>query len=143
LNQLFEKYAIKGEQRFVLAGQNTGFDYRFFQHFWNKHKAESHPEFNHYFNKKVTYDLMHLTKPLHKNNHLDVANVKLGTIMEAFDIKPEGDLHDALTDIKGTFGAFNKTIEKWISVCKKDKAFFNENANDNVKHLFKKLNIKI
>lgn len=142
MNVLFTKYAIKGESRFILAGQNTGFDYRFLQYFWNKHKTPEQPEFNYYFNKKIIYDLQHLTKPLKKHKLLNVENVKLKTIMESLGIVADGELHNALTDIKGTFQSFYELVNRWIDIYHNDLKWFDENASDEIKHLFKKLDVK-
>jgi DNA polymerase III alpha subunit (gram-positive type) len=74
-------------QKFFIAGQNVkAFDWRFLNAFWNRHKIAGEPDFQHYFNNRVSYDLMDLTRPLKKKGILKVENVKLGTIIESFDI---------------------------------------------------------
>ena len=55
---------------------------------------------------------MDITKTLKKYGLLDVKNVKLETIVEALDIEVQGNLHDALTDIKATVNSIYKLLMK-------------------------------
>lgn len=136
LKNIFEKYVVKGEPRYIIAGQNVkSFDWRFLASFWNKHKDAVDLPFDYYFSQKVVYDLMDLTRPLKKNGLLNVPNIKLGTIMEALGVKPEGNLHDALTDIIGTCDSFYKIVDRWIELSVSNPDFVTCNMNDNIKHL--------
>lgn len=125
----------KSPEKFIFAGQNTSFDWRFMVAFWGKNKALTDCDMSEYFDTNITYDLMHLTRPLQKLGLLDVPNVKLGTIVEALDIKLTGNLHDALTDIEGTYKSFYQMIDIWkthltnINVSNK--------MSDGIKHFFK------
>jgi len=136
LKNIFEKYVVKGEPRYIIAGQNVkSFDWRFLASFWNKHKDDGDLPFDYYFSQKVVYDLMDLTRPLKKQGLLNVPNIKLGTIMEALGVKPEGNLHDALTDIIGTCDSFYKIVDRWIELSVSNPDFVTCNMNDNIKHL--------
>lgn len=136
LKEIFERYVVKGESRYVIAGQNVkSFDWRFLASFWNKHKAKDDVPFEYFFSQKIVYDLMDLTRPLKKAGLLNVPNIKLGTIMEAMGIKPQGNLHDALTDIIGTCDSFYAVTDKWIELSRINPDFVTANMNDNIKHL--------
>lgn len=128
-------------EKFFIAGQNVkAFDWRFLVAFWNRHKIAGEPDFQHYFNNRVSFDLMDLTRPLKKKGLLEVENVKLGTIIEALDVKVQGPLHDALTDIDGTYKSFYIMINKWKKLLKKDPSLINELSSD-MKNLFYKMKI--
>ena len=140
LKSVFDKYVVKGQQRYIIAGQNVkAFDWRFLASFWNKHKTEDETTFDYYFRKNVCYDLMDLTRPLKNAGLFKIDNVKLGTIMEALNVKVDGHLHDALTDIKGTFDSFYKMVDKWKELEKAKPKFIETNANDHIKHLFRNI----
>ena len=141
LKNILDKHVVKGEQRYIIAGQNVAFDWKFLTAFWNKHKTEDECDFDYYFNKKTEYELMELTKPLKKHNHISVPNVKLGTIMESLNIVVDGKLHDALTDIKGTYEAFYKILDKWIEIHATDNTFVNKHGSNAVKHIFRKMKL--
>lgn len=134
---ILDKYVVKGEPRFIFAGQNVPFDKRFLSSFWQKHKVTADVDFEYYFSSKIVYDLMDMTRPLKKSGKLNVPNVKLGTIMEALDIKPRGNLHDALTDIIGTCDSVYSMLDKWILLNSTDPVFVELNASDGIKHLLK------
>ena len=128
-------------QKFFIAGQNVkAFDWRFLNAFWNRHKITGEPDFQHYFNNRVSYDLMDLTRPLKKKGILKVENVKLGTIIESLDVKVTGPLHDALTDIDGTYQSFYKMIDLWKVELKKDPTLINE-LSEFMRDLFKRMGI--
>lgn len=128
-------------QKFFIAGQNVkAFDWRFLNAFWNRHKIAGEPDFQHYFNNRVSYDLMDLTRPLKKKGILKVENVKLGTIIESLDVKVTGPLHDALTDIDGTYQSFYKMIDLWKVELKKDPTLINE-LSEFMRDLFKRMGI--
>ena len=136
LKSIFEKYVVKGESRYIIAGQNVkSFDCRFLASFWNKHKDVNDVQFEYFFNQKVVYDLMDLTRPMKKAGILNIPNIKLGTIMEAMNVKPKGDLHDALVDIIGTHDSFYAVVDKWLELTVTNPDFVKLNMNDNVKHL--------
>lgn len=99
--------------KFIIAGQNIkSFDWRFVVAFWDKHKRYADPDFQYYFDETKSLDLLDLSRPLKKHGVLDVPNVKLGTIVEALDIKVDGELHDALADIKATQESFYGLVDK-------------------------------
>lgn len=139
-------YDESSSEQFYIAGQNVkAFDWRFLVAFWDRHKLANEPSFQHYFNDTVSYDLLDLTRPLKKRGLLftpesidingkkipkrEVANVKLGTIIEALDVKIQGPLHDAMTDIEGTFKSFNIAVDRWIELIKTDPTAINELSN--------------
>lgn len=100
-------------EKFIIAGQNIkAFDWRFVVTFWENHKRYADPDFQFYFDNRKSLDLLDLSRPLKKYGFLDVPNVKLGTIVEALNIKVEGELHDALADIKATQQGFYGLVEK-------------------------------
>ena len=118
---LDKHYDENTRDKFFIAGQNVkAFDWRFLNAFWDRHKTKDEPDFQHYFNNRVSYDLMDLTRPLKKKGLLKVENVRLGTIIESLDVKIEGPLHDAMADIEGTYKAFYKMIDKWKDLLEQD-----------------------
>lgn len=133
--KILEKH-FNGE-KFIIAGQNVkAFDWRFVVSFWDKHKRYADPNFQDYFDEKISLDLLDLSRPLKKHGVIDVPNVKLGTIVEALNINVEGELHDALTDIKATQEGFYELVKKVNSVKKKDpnhKIFEYEKLNNTMK----------
>jgi DNA polymerase-3 subunit alpha (Gram-positive type) len=88
-------------EKYIFVAQNVPFDWRFLGFWWNRHKDPLAPPFEYYFQNE-NLDLMDITKIFRANKLLDVPNIKLGTIIEALDIKIEDDLHDAFADVKGT-----------------------------------------
>jgi DNA polymerase III alpha subunit (gram-positive type) len=96
-------------EKYILGGQNIKFDRAFLNAWWDKHKDPDAPEFESYFEEDAL-ELMHITKTMKKHGLLDVENVKLGTIVEALNIKVDGNLHDALTDIKATVNSTYKLL---------------------------------
>jgi DNA polymerase III alpha subunit (gram-positive type) len=108
-------------EKFIIAGQNVkAFDWRFVVSFWENHKRYADPDFEFYFDENKGLDLLDISRPLKKHGFLDVPNVKLGTIVEALDIKVEGELHDALADIKATQEGFYGLVNKVKALRKKD-----------------------
>jgi len=104
LYKLIEKY-FNGK-KYVFAGQNAHFDRRFMNSWWDKHKTSEAPEFESYL-EEGNLDLRTISAAFKNQgmiqlNGAPVPNVKLGTIIEALQIKVSGNLHDALTDIKAT-----------------------------------------
>lgn len=107
------------EVTYIFGGQNTPFDWKFMKSWWEKHKDENAPTWESFF-KTNHLDLMTLTKSFRDNGLLNVPNMKLGTILEAFNVKIEGNLHDALTDIKATDAAVIECIHR-VDKLKRDK----------------------
>jgi DNA polymerase III alpha subunit (gram-positive type) len=105
---------------YLFAGQNTPFDRRFMNAWWDKNKISSAPSFEYYLKPNISLDLQNISKEFKYHNLLKLENVKLGTVMESLGIKPDGDLHDALTDIKGTANAIYKLINR-LKRLKKDQ----------------------
>jgi DNA polymerase III epsilon subunit-like protein len=135
------KHYDGNNEKLIMGGQNIkGFDWAFVLNFWNKHKDPTDPSFDNFFNDKILYDLMDLTKPLKNKNILKVENIKLGTIIEALDIPIEGNLHDALTDIIGTYKSFYKVVDIWQESLKSDPSLSSLLSTD-IKHLFKEMKI--
>ncbi len=118
IQNIFEKHL--NNEKFIFAAQNKPFDWRFLVSFWDKHKRSADPSFDHYFDDRLSLDLLNLSRPLKKHGLLNVPNVKLETIVEALNIKVEGNLHDALTDIKATQQGFYGLVDKIKSI-RKDK----------------------
>jgi DNA polymerase III epsilon subunit-like protein len=143
LKAVLDSHVVKGQPRFIFAGQNVPFDKRFLSSFWQKHKTADEVDFEYYFSSKISYDLMDMTRPLKKSGKLNVPNVKLGTIMEALDIKPRGNLHDALTDIIGTCDSFYAMADRWIYMNNTDPTYVNLNASTGIQHLIKSESINI
>lgn len=115
--KVLEKH-FNGE-KFLIAGQNVkAFDWRFIVAFWENHKRYADPEFQFYFDNRKSLDLLDLSRPLKQTGILDVPNVKLGTIVEALNIKVDGELHDALADIKATQQGFYGLVTKVNSLRK-------------------------
>jgi DNA polymerase III alpha subunit (gram-positive type) len=135
--KVLEKH-FSGE-KFIIAGQNVkSFDWRFVVTFWENHKRYADPEFEFYFDDKVSLDLLDLSRPLKNHGFLDVPNVKLGTIVEALNITVDGELHDALADIKATqqgfYGLVNKVNE--IRRTKPNHPIFENEKLNNTMELF-------
>lgn len=97
------------DEGYVFGGQNCKFDKTFLSTWWDNHSPAEEPEFDHYLNGK-TLELMNITNSMKKYGFLDVKNVKLPTIVEALDIKVDGNLHDAVTDIKATINCTYKLL---------------------------------
>lgn len=108
---------IHPTERIHVAGQNVKFDIRFMELWWNRWKPIDVPEFNQIFDVSDPFDLMEITKPLQKMGILVVDNVKLGTVATALTIQPNGDLHDAMTDIDLTYRAMFDLIDRihWLN----------------------------
>jgi len=96
---------------YIFGGQNTPFDWRFMKSWWDKHKDNDAPAWESFF-KKNQLDLQTLSKSFRQHRLINVPNIKLETIMEALNVKAEGNLHDALTDIKGTDAALIEYVHR-------------------------------
>jgi DNA polymerase III alpha subunit (gram-positive type) len=139
LKGIFDKHK-EVDEKFIFAGQNTPFDWRFLVAFWSKNNRNG-GSLSDYFNTSITYDLMDLTKPLKNMGILNVPNVKLGTIVEALDIKVNGELHDALTDIDGTYKSFYKMADQWLQ--KMNDINVRNKMSVGIRHFFESEGIKI
>jgi hypothetical protein len=154
---LDKHYDENSPEKFFIAGQNVkSFDWRFLEAFWSRHKLKSEHSFQHYFNNRVFYDLLDLTRPLKKRELLflpesvnekgiitpktPVPNVKLGTIIEALDVKIKGPLHDAMADIEGTYKSFYIAVNMWVELLKKEPTAVNE-LSDHIQDLFRRMGI--
>jgi len=96
--------------KYVFVAQNAPFDKRFMRAWWNKYKTDDVEEFDYYF-EEANLDLMHLSKAFQKHGFLELKNLKLGTVIEAHDIKVDGELHDAVVDIKATGNCIYKSLK--------------------------------
>lgn len=105
-------------KKYIFSGQNTPFDWKFMEDWWNTNKDDSALPFSAFF-KKHHLDLMTVTSSFMANNLIDLPNKKLETVIEALDIEVEGNLHDALTDIKGTDAALIEYVHR-VDKLKKD-----------------------
>lgn len=104
-------------EKIKIAGQNVKFDIRFIDLWWNRWKPTTAPKFSDVFDTLTPYDLMEITKPLKDLGILIVDNVKLGTVASALMIQPNGDLHDAMTDIDLTYRTMFDLIDRinWLN----------------------------
>jgi DNA polymerase III alpha subunit (gram-positive type) len=119
----------------IVAGQNVkSFDVRFVKAFWNKYKSPEQQPYETFFNTDIVFDLMDLSRPLKKSGLMKLENVKLGTIIEALDIKINGSLHDALTDIEATYNCFYELINRWKVILKNDMTK-QKLLSENIKYL--------
>lgn len=139
-HEVLNKY-YNPREKFLIAGQNVKkFDWRFVVSFWEKHKSPTDKDFQYFFDNRSSLDLMDLSKPMKVNGILEVENIKLGTIVEALNIKIEGNLHDALTDITVTYKSFYKLLADY-------KDLYHTNPNHkifedaNVDYILKTLNV--
>ena len=113
----FYEKIISYKKRIKLAGQNVKFDTRFLEKWWNMWKTTNQHNFLDVFDVEDSYELMEITKPLKELGILLVDNVKLGTVANALEIKPDGDLHDAMTDIRLTHQTMFDLIDRisWLN----------------------------
>lgn len=98
-------------EKYVFGGQNTPFDWKFMVDWWNTNKDVNVLPFSAYF-KENHLDLMKFTKEFQSHKLIDLPNTKLGTVIEALGVKVEGDLHDALTDIRCTDAAVIECVHR-------------------------------
>lgn len=99
LNDKFDKYIDKFNRndKFIIAGQNVGFDLNFLIEFW---KRQGDTYLGSYLNFRDKLDLLPLVSTLRVFGFLNLPDSKLGTIASHFNIQI--DAHDALSDIKAT-----------------------------------------
>ena len=86
-----------------LGGQNVGFDRAFL------HRTLDSSFDGIYYHSK---DLMVLANAFRDAGALELENVSLTSIAGALDLRPEGELHNALVDIKLTFACWNKLVDQ-------------------------------
>ena len=99
------------ETTYIFGGQNTPFDWGFMKNWWDKHKDANAPTWESFF-KINQLDLQSISKSFREHKLINVPNIKLGTILEALNVKPEGKLHNALTDIKCTDAALIEYVHR-------------------------------
>lgn len=109
-------HVIRSE-KIKIAGQNVRFDIRFMELWWNTWRPDSVPFFGDVFDTTDPYELMDISKPLKELGILVVDNVKLGTVASALCIQPNGELHDAMTDIDLTYRTMFDLIDRinWLN----------------------------
>jgi DNA polymerase III alpha subunit (gram-positive type) len=90
-----------------IVAHNAQFDYNMFKLMWETYKNSTMPEFNEVFDYKSidTQSIALHNKYCGKNN---LKHFSLESICAYYKIKPEGRLHNALTDVKATRQVFNK-----------------------------------
>lgn len=108
------------------AGQKINFDMKFINLWWNTWKSPEQLPIEHFFDMAIYYDLLDVTKPLNAIGLLVTDNLKLGTICEALNLKPVGNLHDAFTDIEITYRAMFELIDRV-------KSLNNDDVEDKIK----------
>lgn len=137
---LVKKYSNNGTDKLIMAGQNIkNFDWAFVESFWDKNNTTKE-KMHAYFRADIKYDLMDLTKPLKTLNIVALENIKLQTIVEAFDIKVNGDLHDAMVDIQATHAGFKKSLDVWRKTIPTNPRLVGMMTSD-VRHLLTELKI--
>lgn len=102
LGERISKFDKRDKAFFV--GYNARFDYDFVRRWFEKCGDK-------YFGSWFWYppiDVMNMAALHLLNRRLDVSNFKLATVAEVLGVKPEGELHDAWTDIQLTQEIFNK-----------------------------------
>lgn len=110
--QLLDKYIDKYDRndKFFIAGQNVRFDVEFLQSFFNK----MGDQFLFSYFRHQTIDLMYFCTILHTAGLIKLDNFRLETIVEYLDVKFEGDLHNAFTDVDLTRKCFCKLFKDFI-----------------------------
>lgn len=96
-----EKY--NRQDKYILAGFNALFDYNFLHRLWFKCGDK-------YFGSWVHFppvDVMILAAHYLAEKRHTLPNFKLATVAAHYGLTPEGDLHDALTDVKLTRALYN------------------------------------
>ena len=118
--KLFNEFIVSNfdDQKYIFSGQNTSFDWKFIEPWWNDNKDKDAPGWSYFF-KKHQLDLQILSTMFKNHGLINVPNIKLETIIEALNIEVEGNLHDALTDIKGTDAALIEYVHR-VNKLKRD-----------------------
>lgn len=113
LKNIFSRYIDKFDKddKFIPVGQNVLFDLRFLKSFFEKSGDKffgSYVVWYHYI------DLMPCSMAMKVAGHIDISDLKLGTVAEALGFKFEA--HDALEDIRTT----RKVWLHFLNLLKKD-----------------------
>jgi len=107
LNRHVEKNNFK--DKFYFAAYNAAFDFGFIKEWFLKN---NNSDFDKYFDRRIL-DVMQLAM-FNLLPYEEVPNFKLSTVAEYLNINPDGQLHDALTDISLTskiyFHFLNKNV---------------------------------
>jgi DNA polymerase III subunit epsilon len=101
--------------KFILRAYNARFDYDFLRRLFEKCG-------NKYFGSWIWFppiDIMNYAAEALCAKREQLVNFKLSTVAEFFSVKPDGDLHDALTDIR-----LAKALYERISLLRGEKAGF-------------------
>ncbi len=80
------------------AGYNVGFDLPFWSKFFRKCDDKT---FFTYVTRNY-FDVLSIMRKGRKAGHIQAENCKLATICKALKIEVDGDMHNALTDVKAT-----------------------------------------
>lgn len=95
--------------KLLVAGYNIRFDTDMIRTWWNKRGDKWYGSYFYPYTLDVLSDvvryIMHLPADVPRPE-----NLKLGTVLEWLDIEVEGELHDAMTDIKATELLYNKLV---------------------------------
>ena len=108
LGMYVDKY--NRNDKFFFVGYNARFDADFVRSFFEKNNDK-------YFGSWFWFppiDVMNLAIVRLLQQRATMVNFKLGTIAIELGLKPEGDLHDALTDIRLTKQIFYSLIKKEV-----------------------------
>lgn len=116
-------------EKFIFTGQNAPFDRRHLINWWNTHKDDDAPDFEHYLEDE-NLDLKPFSVSLNKYGFIQTQKSKktgkpqnnLKYIVEALGVKVDGELHDALADIKATGNCLYKVLKIVESVEEQDKS---------------------
>lgn len=101
LEAMLEKYVRKYDKtdKFTLVGYNSqSFDDAFFRKFFSKCGSKYYGSW--FYSAHI--DVMCLAAHALLNKRHEMENFKLGTVAAALGIQPDGQLHDALTDVRLT-----------------------------------------
>lgn len=106
--QLLKKYVDKynSKDKFTFIGYNVTFDVGFIRQWFLDHGD------NYFGSLFFRYPIdvgSHAMEALLDKRH-ELKNDKLGTVMQHFNVEPQGDLHDARTDIIATREVYYKAL---------------------------------
>lgn len=110
--EILDKYIDKynRDDKFYIAGHNVRFDLEFLNNYFMKMG-------NNYFGSYFYYhtvDLLALVTILRTAGLINLSTFKLGDIARYLDIKEDGNLHDAQTDIDLARKCFRKLVSKYL-----------------------------
>lgn len=105
ITSLLCKYVSKYDKtdKFHFVGYNAKFDEEFLRSFWRKNGDQY---FGSFFWTPII-DVMTILGHHLRSQRNVLPNFKLGTVCEALGIEADGDLHDAMVDIKLTRQLYN------------------------------------